>query len=217
MSSEIVSIGLEKLVGHPGNANVMSGGVFRKLVRNIERTGMYEPIVVRHHPRRKGRYEIINGHHRVKALERLGYTKVDCVVWDVDDEQADILLATLNRLCGRDVLDKKLALLRRLRERMGSGELGKLILPTASQIERLTALKLPSVSCEAGAKGFASALVFFVNDEQKEIIEKALGLAVVGDRTGTRAARRAAALAEIAELYEGRRKGCGRLREGGGN
>lgn len=217
MVNEVKSIEPGKLVGHPGNANVMSGGVFRKLVRNIERTGMYEPIVVRRHPKRKGCYEIINGHHRVKALERLGYTKIDCVVWDVDDGQADILLATLNRLCGRDVLDKKLALLRRLKGRMGTGELGKLILPTASQIERLTALKLPSVSCEAGAKGFASAMVFFVNDEQKEIIEKALGLAVQGDTTGTRAARRAAALAEIADLYVGRRKGCDRLREGGGN
>ena len=71
----IKTIVLSKLIAHPDNPNVMSDSTFRKLVRNIERTGLYEPIVVRPHPDEKDhsatadKFQIINGHHRVKALE----------------------------------------------------------------------------------------------------------------------------------------------------
>jgi ParB-like chromosome segregation protein Spo0J len=54
--SKIKSIALSKLVAHPDNPNVMSEATFRKLVRNIERTGLYEPIVVRVHPEKQNCY-----------------------------------------------------------------------------------------------------------------------------------------------------------------
>src|SRR4030042_1004922 len=100
MTNTVQSIGLEKLIAHPANPNRMSTATFGKLVRNIERTGRYEPIVVRPHPARGGYFQIINGHHRCRVLTKLGYETADWVVWDVDDEQGGILLATLNRLCG---------------------------------------------------------------------------------------------------------------------
>ena len=87
MTNSIHSIALDKLVGHPGNPNIMSSDKFGKLVRNIERTGRYEPLVVRPHPAKAGFFEIINGHHRSKALAKLGRERADCVVWDVDDAQ----------------------------------------------------------------------------------------------------------------------------------
>jgi len=196
MANTVKSIELEKLVAHPDNPNKMSHATFSKLVRNIERTGRYEPIVVRPHPERRDYFQIINGHHRYLALAKLGRKAADCVVWDIDDEQADILLATLNRLCGSDELSKKLNLLKRLNKRMESGELAKLLPQTAKQIERLTNLKMPSMP--ADAKGFSNPLVFFVNDEQKEVIEKALSLIQKLQNEKTRAAKRAAALARIA-------------------
>ena len=45
----------------------------------------------------------------------------------VDDEQVDVFLATLNRLGGRDVLDKRIALLARLREKSSCRDLAKLL------------------------------------------------------------------------------------------
>ncbi len=219
MVNEVKSIELGKLVGHPGNANVMSAGIFRKLLRNIERTGLYEPIVVRRHPQRRGHYEIINGHHRCKALRRLGFERADCVVWDVDDEQTEVLLATLNRLCGRDKPAAKIALLEGLSRRLGAGELAKLLPMSKGQIERLSRLKEQALNIASRAKPMASAMVFFASGEQQDVIEEALRLAQeqgVGTK-GTRPARRTAALAAVAELYVGRRKGCERLREGGEN
>jgi ParB/RepB/Spo0J family partition protein len=203
MTNSVQSIALDKLVAHPDNPNRQSKVNFGKLVRNIEQTGRYEPIVVRPHPQRKNYFQIINGEHRCRALAKLGYKTADCIVWDIDDEQTDILLATLNRLGGTDELNKKLELLKRLNKKMESGELAKLLPQTAKQIERLTNLKMPSMPAEA--KSFSNPMVFFVNDAQQETIENALSLAqesrseiakVACDKT--KAAKRAAALADIA-------------------
>ena len=196
MASAIQSILLEKLVAHPDNPNRMSTATFSKLVRNIKRTGRYEPIVVRPHPQRGNCFQIINGEHRCRALAKLGYKTADCVVWDIDDEQTDILLATLNRLGGTDELGKKLELLKRLNKRMESGELSKLLPQTAKQIERLTNLKMPSTPAET--KSFSNPMVFFVDDTQQEVIEKALSTAQEAGDEKTKAAKRAAALARIA-------------------
>lgn len=196
MTNPIQSILLDKLIVHPGNPNKMSSVTFSKLVRNIERTGRYEPIVVRPHPQIGDCFQIINGHHRERALAKLGYKAADCVVWDVDDEEADVLLATLNRLCGSDELGKKLELLKRLKKSMESKELARLVPQTAKQIERLTNLKMPSMP--ADAKGFSNPLVFFVNDAQQKTIEKALSSARELRSEKTKAAKRAAALAHIA-------------------
>jgi ParB family chromosome partitioning protein len=196
MANMVQSIELEKLVAHPANPNRMSTATFGKLVRNIERTGRYEPIVVRPHPERGDHFQIINGHHRCLALTKLGYKAADCVVWDIDDERTDILLATLNHLGGTDELGKKLELLKRLNKKMESGELAKLLPQTAKQLERLTNLKMPSTPAEA--KSFSNPMVFFVNESQQEVIEKALSSAERARSEKTKAAKRAAALAHIA-------------------
>jgi len=132
---------------------------------------------------------------------RLGYEAADCIVWDVDDEQTDILLATLNRLGGSDVLAKKLRLLERLNKRFGSRELAKLLPQTRKQIERLANLKLPSRPAKIEAGSFANAKVFFLNDQQQGIVEKALTLAGQNSAEKTKAARNAAALTEIAARF----------------
>jgi ParB/RepB/Spo0J family partition protein len=198
MASAIQSIPLDKLVAHPDNPNRMSKANIAKLVRNIEQTGRYEPIMVRPHPQREDYFQIINGEHRCRALAKLGYKTADCIVWDIDDEQVDILLASLNRLVGTDQIDKKLALLKRLNKKINADELSKLLPQTAKQIERLTNLKMPSMPAKTIAKCFSNPMVFFVNDAQQETIENALSSAGESRREKTKAAKRAAALAHIA-------------------
>ncbi|MHC4285446.1 MAG: ParB/RepB/Spo0J family partition protein, partial [Planctomycetota bacterium] len=190
-----------KLEFHPDNPNKQSKVIFSKLVRNIERTGRYEPLVVRPCPDNKGRFQIINGHHRYHALVRLGYKTADCIIWDINDQETDILLTTLNRLGGSDQLGKKLKLLKRLNKKMSTGELTKLLPQTAKQIERLTHLKKPSAPAKINANYFANPLVFFVNGAQQQQIEKALSLIEGPKAKMTKAARRAAALAHIAGYF----------------
>ncbi|MGB2807104.1 MAG: ParB/RepB/Spo0J family partition protein [Sedimentisphaerales bacterium] len=201
MTNSIQSIALDKLEFHPDNPNKQSRVIFSKLVRNIERTGRYEPLIVRPCLKKAGRFQIINGHHRCQALVRLGYETADCIVWDIDDEQTDILLATLNRLGGSDQLGKKLKLLKQLNKKMSTGELTKLLPQTAKQIERLAHLKRPGAPAKMNAKCFANPLVFFVNDTQQQQIEKALSRVEEPKAKMTKAARRAAALAHIAQIF----------------
>lgn len=206
MTNQIQSIAIDRFVAHPDNPNRMSKVNFAKLVRNIKLSGRYEPLVVRPCPPdpvggKPGFFQIINGYHRWQALTQLGYKEADAVVWNIDDHQADILLATLNRLGGSDVLDKKLALLARLNQRMETRELAKLLPQTAKQIERLGNLKTLSIPAKITASCFANPLVFFVNDKQQKIIEEALSIARQTQELKTKAARNAAALTEIAEAY----------------
>jgi ParB-like chromosome segregation protein Spo0J len=201
MKTTIERIPLDRLVPHPDGANRMSRANVEKLVRNIERSGRYEPLVVRPCPDRPGRFQILNGRHRCEALRRLGRPTADAIVWDVDDEQADVLLATLNRLGGRDILEKKLAVLRRLAGRIPTRKLARLLPQTLGQIERLTASTPLSQKTAQKAGAFARAMVFFVDDRQQQEIEQALATADrIADGRG-RAARRATALAEIATRF----------------
>jgi len=214
MTNSVQSIPLGYLVAHPDNANEMSEVNFGKLVRNIKGSGLYEPLIVRPSREVKGGFQIINGEHRYRALRKLGYESADCIVWDVDDEQTDILLATLNRLCGSEKLSKKLELLKRLRRRMETQELAKLLPQSAKQIERLVNLQRPIGPAKIDTSSFANPLVFFVDDQQKKIIEEALSHAdgsrplegrdekgCGNARVGTKASKRAAALVNMAEYF----------------
>ena len=201
MTNSIQLIALGKLEFHPDNPNKQSRVNFARLVRNIERTGRYEPLIVRPCLKKAGRFQIINGHHRCQALVRLGYETADCIIWDINDEETDILLTTLNRLGGSDELGKKLKLLKRLNKRLESRELAKLLPQTPKQIERLTHLKKPGAPAKINANYFANPLVFFVNDAQQQQIEKALSRVEEPKAKMTKAAKRAAALTHIAGYF----------------
>ena len=201
MANLIQSIPLDKLTAHPDNPNKMSKANFAKLVRNIKRTGRYEPLITRPHKTKADRFEIINGHHRCRAIAQLGYKTADCVVWDIDDEQTDILLATLNRLGGSDELSKKIKLLNRLNKKMQTGELAKLLPQTAKQIEQLTNLKMPTKPAKVAVNSFANPFVFFVDDTQQQIIENALSLAEDSKTKMTKAQKRSAAIVRIAQYF----------------
>lgn len=202
IKNKVSRMSLDKLVAHPDSPNRMSKRNFAKLVRNIERTGRYEPLVVRPCPENKGFYQLINGHHRCRALRELGYETADVTIWDIDDHETDILLATLNRLGGSDILERKLALLSRLKRRAQAQDLAKLLPQSQSQIERLTKIGTEGLSrAKPGKSNFATPLVFFVSGKQQKIIERALSEAKDVRADKTKAARNAAALAHIAEQF----------------
>jgi hypothetical protein len=201
MNTRIRPISLDRLVPHPGHPNRMSRTAFGKLVRNMERTGYYEPLVVRPCPGRRGFFEIIHGHHRCEALRTLGRKTADAVVWHVNDEQTDILLATLNRLGGRDMLDKKVTLLRRLSVTLTPCELARLLPQARGQLEWLVQ-GTPVRALSRTGRVFATPIVFFADETQEQLVAQALAQAAVGLPEGlTRAAQRTAALARLARSF----------------
>ena len=196
IQNRVSTIPVDRLTAHPCNPGRMSKRSFARLVRNIERTGLYEPVVVR---RLGDRFQIINGHNRWLALRQLGYETIEALVWDLNDTEAEILLCTLNRLKGSDVLDRKLALLKRLNRKMEAREMAKILPFTSSQIERLGNLKVPSAPAKLGDKSLPVPMVFFLSDAQQQMVAEALASAPAGRIEKTKAARNAAALTEMAQ------------------
>jgi hypothetical protein len=197
IENRVTSIPIDELVAHPGSPNRMSKRNFARLVRNIERTGRYEPLVVR---RQGDCFQIINGRNRWLALKHLGYKTVEAVVWDVGDAEADMLLCSLNRLAGSDVLDKKLALLERINRGIDAREMAKLLPFTCSQIEKLKNMRVPSAPARVDVKSFAVPMVFFLSGQQHQIVTKALASTPAGSEKTT-AARNAAVLTEMAKCF----------------
>ena len=140
MDSVLRDIPTDCLVSHPENSNHMTAEMLRKLRRHIERTGKYEPLTVRPHPSAEGKYEVLNGHNRLRVLRAIGHDSARCVVWDVDDDQARLYLATLNRLAGSDVPERRAALLEGLIGTFDIAELSALLPDDRRQLEELERL-----------------------------------------------------------------------------
>jgi ParB-like chromosome segregation protein Spo0J len=140
MDNASQDIPIDCLVPHPENSNHMTAEMLRRLQRHIERTGKYEPLTVRPHPSAGGKYEVLNGHNRLRVLRAIGHESARCVVWDVDDDQARLYLATLNRLAGSDVPERRAALLEGLLGTFDIAELSVLLPDDRCQLEELERL-----------------------------------------------------------------------------
>ena len=180
---------IDRLEPHPENANRMSADRMEKLKGHIARTGLYEPLVVRpmrnaaprSRPWSRGRaphfrYQILNGHHRAEVLKALGHTRARCDVWDVDDDEARMLLATLNRLEGRDDPKARARLVAHLATGRSAEDLARLLPEPPDAVERLLRLAEPppEPAPPDSLEPLPEALVFFLNAEQHALVSEAL-------------------------------------------
>jgi ParB-like chromosome segregation protein Spo0J len=196
----IIRLPLDRLIAHPENPNRMNKSTFEKLKRHISKTHNYEPVIVRQHPTIEDTFEIINGHHRVRALRELGEGFADCVEWEVDDDQTRVLLATLNRLVGRDVLSEKISLIKNLSEKFDSKTLAKILPDTKAVIEKLKNMESQQEFEISDFKfQMPHSLVFFLDDEQMRIVEQAIEKA--HSSKGAKAQSMAEAITKIAAKY----------------
>jgi len=203
---------LDALDSHPENANRMPPDLFEKLKGHVARTGRYEPIVVRPVPspvtrgrvRKSQRYQILNGHHRAAVLRQLGHTRARCDVWDVDDDEARMLLATLNRLEGRDDPKARARLVVHLATGRSAEDLARLLPEPPDAVERLLRLAEPPPEPAAAdsLEPLPQALTFFLSEEQHALVSEALGaVAEEGAAEGSARLGRAERLERLALWY----------------
>lgn len=64
------------------------------LVSSIEKYGVILPVIVR--PKANGTYEIVSGHRRKRACEIAGIKELKCLVKDLTDDEAVILMVDSN-------------------------------------------------------------------------------------------------------------------------
>jgi ParB-like chromosome segregation protein Spo0J len=198
-------IPLDDLLPHPLNSNVMPPEYREKLLTHIRRTGRYPFLVVRPHPTEAERFQVLDGHHRIGVLRELGHREARCDVWDVDDREAKLLLATLNRLEGQDQPLRRAQLLHELLAEMSVVDLGGLVPETEVEIRDLhSLLEFPAdeiaaqlaADAEEREKTLPVVIHFVVSHEQAELIDSAIEQASDGIAGRDRKARGLANLAK---------------------
>ena len=96
-TSKPKSIKLDELVpfdNHP--YKVLDNDSMDELVASIREYGIMNPLIVRRIEGIENSYEIISGHRRFHAAQRLGLKKVPCTVYDVDRDTATVMMVDSN-------------------------------------------------------------------------------------------------------------------------
>ncbi len=100
--NDIVDIEIDKLIPYKTKDdklqqfNLYSQEELEQLAEGIKTLGVLSPVIVRPHPSQLGCYEIIAGHNRTNASELAGLTTVPCIIKNVDDIEAELIMLDTN-------------------------------------------------------------------------------------------------------------------------
>lgn len=202
---DITLIELNRIKPNNYNPNVMSEDILAKLRAEIAHKGVCVPIIVRN--RGEG-YEIVDGEHRWRICQELGWEKMPCIVQDFDDNEAKIKTLQLNYLSG-DVLPIKLAhLIHDLSKEVSIEELEKRLPYEKVELkDSLELLKLPEdygtqirVRESEEEKNLPRVITFVAYEQEAKLIEEAIDKALNLVEEGVKN-RKVMALAKICSEY----------------
>lgn len=105
---------IKDIVPNPWNPNRQTSSMKQKGVSSVKEFGMLGSILCREVA---GIYEILDGEHRLGYAKELGYTELDVEsLGEIDDSRAKILTVLLNNLRGKDDIEKRAAIYKKLDE-----------------------------------------------------------------------------------------------------
>lgn len=84
---------IERFKNHP--FRIRDDSAMEELANSIKENGILEPCLVR--PIEGGKFEMISGHRRRFAAMKAGITQIPCLVRQLSDEQATIIMVDSNR------------------------------------------------------------------------------------------------------------------------
>ena len=92
---KIINIPISDITDFPNHPfKVIVDDEFRKMKESIKTKGVVEPVIVRE--KGNGKYEMISGHRRKKASELLELKSIPCIVKNLTDEEATIIMVDSN-------------------------------------------------------------------------------------------------------------------------
>lgn len=80
---------IDNFPNHPFNVEVND-----EMLESIKEKGVITPAIVR--PKENGKYELISGHRRKKASEKLNLDTLPCIIRELTDDDATILMVDSN-------------------------------------------------------------------------------------------------------------------------
>lgn len=96
----VQDIKIASIVPNTYNPNVVKENEFKTLKESIERSGLFQPILIRTHPDDSNKYEIIDGEHRYLAHVDLKRETIPAQVVEMTDAEAKLITITANKLRG---------------------------------------------------------------------------------------------------------------------
>lgn len=92
---KVVEIEMERLRAFPNHPfKVIGDSQMIELQDSIKKYGVLNPLIVR--PKIEGYYEIISGHRRKYAAEKLGYKKIPVIICMLQDDEAVVIMVDFN-------------------------------------------------------------------------------------------------------------------------
>lgn len=179
----------------------------RQLLASLAEVGQQLPIVG---VMAQGRFVVIDGYKRVRALKRLARDTVRATPWDIEEAEA-LLLERLMRRAGEDALEQAWLLVE-MHQRFGLScdELARRFDRSKSWISRRLALvrELPATIQEQVRSGAIAA-----HAAMKYLVPLARGNAVVAEQLAAAVAPLKLSTRQVGQLYSGWQEGTQRTRE----
>lgn len=95
MKEEVVELNVKDICDFPKHPFKINNDLnYEELKNSIIESGILVPTIVR--KKEDGKYEMLSGHRRKKICEEQGIKKIPCIVKDISDEEAIILMVDSN-------------------------------------------------------------------------------------------------------------------------
>ena len=94
-AEKVEQIDINKITDFPNHPfKVINDDKMQDMVESVKKYGIILPVIVRR--KDDGTYEMISGHRRKKACELAGIKQMRCIVKDLSDDEATILMVDSN-------------------------------------------------------------------------------------------------------------------------
>jgi ParB family chromosome partitioning protein len=94
-AEKVEEIDISKITDFPEHPfRVNDDDKMREMVNSVKEYGVILPVIVR--PKENGTYEMISGHRRKRACELAGVKQIRCIVKNLTDDEATILMVDSN-------------------------------------------------------------------------------------------------------------------------
>ena len=94
-AEKVEQIDISKITDFPNHPfKVINDDKMQDMVESVKKYGVILPVIVRR--KDDGTYEMISGHRRKKACELAGIKQIRCIVKDLSDDEATILMVDSN-------------------------------------------------------------------------------------------------------------------------
>ena len=94
-AEKVEEIDMSKISNFPEHPfKVVNDDKMEEMVKSVKEYGVILPVIVR--PKEDGTYEMISGHRRKRACELAGVKQIRCIVKNLTDDEATILMVDSN-------------------------------------------------------------------------------------------------------------------------